>query len=141
MNFEIKIDWTQCIDKNTGHPYYWNIETKEVTWEMPAEYEQFLRNNALNITKESKKNVWVLCQPDTDTASYYFNEITREISWEKPEDYIEPIIEAIKQTNVHTVTMEHAKQSKKSRKQPKAKEKKMKTTKKYPFNESTLDDE
>lgn len=79
-------DWTQCIDANTGHPYYWNIDTKEVTWEIPHEYKQFLDKSAL-LNPNSKKN-WILCFTD-DNTPYYFNESTREILWEKPSDYVE----------------------------------------------------
>lgn len=30
--------WQVCIDDNTGYTYYWNIETNQVTWEIPPEY-------------------------------------------------------------------------------------------------------
>lgn len=79
-------DWTQCTDVSTGHPYYWNIITKEVTWEMPTEYRLFLDEAAKQGAQILKK--WILCYTD-DNAPYYFNEVTREISWEKPEDYAE----------------------------------------------------
>lgn len=81
------IDWTQCTDANSGHPYYWNIVTKEVTWEIPIEYEQFLEQVALTNSPTFRK--WILCYTD-DNAPYYFNEVTREISWEKPDDFVEP---------------------------------------------------
>ncbi|XP_046746596.1 uncharacterized protein LOC124411499 isoform X2 [Diprion similis] len=29
--------WQECFDETTGYPYYWHIETNEVTWEMPSE--------------------------------------------------------------------------------------------------------
>lgn len=79
-------DWTQCTDANSGHPYYWNIVTKEVTWEIPIEYEQFLEQVALTNPPTFRK--WILCYTD-DNAPYYFNEVTREISWEKPDDFTE----------------------------------------------------
>lgn len=81
-------DWTQCIDKNTGHPYYWNIVTKEVTWEIPEDYERFLRQNVIDSSKRSAKNTWILCQGD-DQSEYYFNEFARAISWDKPAGYVE----------------------------------------------------
>lgn len=77
------IDWSQCTDAKTGHPYYWNIVTKEVTWEMPIEYQQFLECSLARNANSQKK--WILCHTD-DSAPYYFNEVTREISWEKPDD-------------------------------------------------------
>lgn len=79
-------DWTQCTDATTGHPYYWNIETKDVTWEMPPEYQRFLEQAAFTNSQSFRK--WILCYTD-DNAPYYFNEITREISWERPDDFIE----------------------------------------------------
>lgn len=80
------LDWTQCIDKNTGHPYFWNISTKEVTWEMPSEYEEFLRRSALS--KQPRQNKWLICYSD-DGTKYFFNETTREISWEQPNEYVD----------------------------------------------------
>ncbi|XP_034252726.1 formin-binding protein 4-like [Thrips palmi] len=29
--------WQECHDKDTGYPYYWNMNTNEVTWEPPPE--------------------------------------------------------------------------------------------------------
>ncbi|XP_018371537.1 PREDICTED: formin-binding protein 4-like isoform X1 [Trachymyrmex cornetzi] len=29
--------WHECYDKFSGYPYYWHIETNEVTWDMPEE--------------------------------------------------------------------------------------------------------
>lgn len=85
--FCFSLDWTQCTDASTGHPYYWNIVTKEVTWEMPNDYKEFLdRAKVLNPKNQIK---WILCYTD-DNTPYYFNEITREISWEKPNGYVEP---------------------------------------------------
>lgn len=81
-------DWTQCIDAKTGHPYYWNILTKEVTWEIPDEYEKFLKHNATKYKNTSSIGKWAVCHTDGE-PSYYFNAITREISWEKPADFIE----------------------------------------------------
>lgn len=80
------LDWTQCTDASSGHPYYWNIVTKDVTWEMPIEYQRFLEQVAMNNPQSFRK--WILCYTD-DNTPYYFNEVTREISWEKPDDFIE----------------------------------------------------
>ncbi|XP_065202431.1 nuclear receptor corepressor 2-like [Planococcus citri] len=30
--------WQACVDENTGYSYYWNVETNQVTWEVPADY-------------------------------------------------------------------------------------------------------
>lgn len=81
----IYLDWTQCTDESTGHPYYWNIVTKEVTWEMPIEYQHFLEYSLAQNANSLKK--WTLCYTD-DGASYYFNAATREISWKEPDPNI-----------------------------------------------------
>lgn len=88
------IDWTQCTDASSGLPYFWNIATKDVTWEMPTEYQHFL-DHAISQNANSLKK-WILCYTD-DNAPYYFNEVTREISWEKPDDFTES-------TNNHRTT-------------------------------------
>lgn len=72
---------------NTGHPYYWNIVTKEVTWEIPNEYKEFLDRAKILHPKDLIK--WILCYTD-DKTPYYFNDLTREISWVKPEGFVEP---------------------------------------------------
>jgi len=34
--------WQQCLDDETQCYYYWNYETNDVTWEIPAEFSQYL---------------------------------------------------------------------------------------------------
>jgi len=34
--------WQHCLDDGTQCYYYWNIETNEVTWEIPPDYSQYL---------------------------------------------------------------------------------------------------
>lgn len=92
------LDWTQCTDASSGHPYYWNIVTKDVTWEMPIEYQTFLEQTMLRNSYSLKK--WILCYTD-DNAPYYFNEITREISWEKPIDFNQTIPQNSNSNNVN----------------------------------------
>ncbi|XP_015433489.1 PREDICTED: formin-binding protein 4-like [Dufourea novaeangliae] len=36
--------WRECIDESSGYPYYWHIETNQVTWEMPEEL-RYMKNN------------------------------------------------------------------------------------------------
>lgn len=51
-------EWQQCYDENTQHCYYWNINTNEVTWEIPAEFTQYLllyREYEEKITKLMKE--------------------------------------------------------------------------------------
>lgn len=57
---------------------------------MPDDYEQFLRQNAIDSNRRNAKNTWILCQGD-DQTEYYFNEYARAISWDRPVDYVEPV--------------------------------------------------
>jgi len=34
--------WQQCLDDETQCYYYWNYDTNEVTWDIPAEFSQYL---------------------------------------------------------------------------------------------------
>jgi hypothetical protein len=34
--------WQECYDSTTGYTYYWNVETNQVTWEMPPEYHAYM---------------------------------------------------------------------------------------------------
>lgn len=40
------LEWQECYDESTGYPYYWNMQTNRVTWEMPEEYKNYISNNA-----------------------------------------------------------------------------------------------
>lgn len=103
-----------------------------MTWEIPAEYEDFLKKNATNIANSS--NTWALCYSDEQTP-YYFNEITREISWVKPDGFIEI-------PNIQTQTNSCDNKSPSDKKTP-IKEKSKKTVKhlkkKYPFDEPEVE--
>lgn len=126
------VDWTQCIDANTGHPYYWNIVTKEVTWEMPKEYEDFLKKNATLIAKSSSK--WSLCYSE-DQTPYYFNEITREISYVKPEGFIESSYNQRQTSSCDNKPISDKKQTIKE----KSKKNDRHLKKKYPFDEPDVE--
>jgi hypothetical protein len=39
---EPKTDWQQLTDEKTNYPYYWNMVTNAVVWDMPAEFSQYL---------------------------------------------------------------------------------------------------
>ncbi|CAD6221281.1 GSCOCG00005126001-RA-CDS, partial [Cotesia congregata] len=43
--------WQECFDESTGYPYYWHIETNEVTWELPKELAS-TRKNSDNIVPQ-----------------------------------------------------------------------------------------
>lgn len=48
------IAWQECFDKRSGYPYYWNVQTNAVTWEVPEEYKQWLtQTKILEIKSET----------------------------------------------------------------------------------------
>ncbi|XP_043506995.1 formin-binding protein 4-like isoform X1 [Frieseomelitta varia] len=52
--------WRECLDESSGYPYYWHIETNEVTWEMPDEL-RYLKNNVKtsSVVKPTQESHWV----------------------------------------------------------------------------------
>lgn len=49
--------WQECFDESTGYPYYWNVETNAVTWEMPPEYKQWVTQANKPIIPELKSEI------------------------------------------------------------------------------------
>lgn len=93
----LKKGWTKCMDENTGHPYYWNTETKDVTWEVPADYQAYLDQNATILRDPRITNMWTMCVSEDNPANvYYVNELTRIVSWNKPIGFVDPETTAIK---------------------------------------------
>jgi len=83
-----KTEWAQCMDVNTGHPYYWNIETKEVTWEKPVQYDDYLKE-LKRVVKKIPNDSWAIGYAEGSETPYYLNVFTREISWQKPLNFKE----------------------------------------------------
>lgn len=48
---EMGCPWQECFDESTGYPYYWNVNTNAVTWEMPPEYKLALSTNSIENTQ------------------------------------------------------------------------------------------
>lgn len=49
-NFKkFSVAWKECFDKQSGFPYYWNLNTDEVTWEMPEELKNKQKKTGLYI--------------------------------------------------------------------------------------------
>lgn len=122
------IDWTQCIDQSTGHPYYWNTLTKDVTWEMPAEYEQFLQQSLQSKnSKHKQENSYTVHYTD-EKVPYYVNEFTRQVSWEKPAGFVEP------KAKVKESKSKKSKDAERNGRRKKSSKKSTKSTKQYPFD-------
>lgn len=127
-------DWTQCFDKITGHPYYWNTISKEVTWEIPTEYQGYLDSQKQSLSDVSKRNAWIICYADDEKATpYYVNEYTREVSWEKPINFVETILELPKVPQNSKATQKEI--------PLKAVNRHLKPVRKYPFKTDDIEDE
>ncbi|GIL89853.1 hypothetical protein Vretimale_19272 [Volvox reticuliferus] len=58
--------WRELVDEETGNPYWFNIETGDSVWDMPADME------------------WTKV-PDEETGQFYFhNRATMESTWDAP---------------------------------------------------------
>uniref|UniRef100_A0A1B0CFG1 WW domain-containing protein n=1 Tax=Lutzomyia longipalpis TaxID=7200 RepID=A0A1B0CFG1_LUTLO len=84
-NNTLYTEWTQCFDRDSGHPYFWNIQTKEVTWEMPQEYSTYLE--WVKSSKFSHEQRWKVYEAEDTKTPYYVDEVTRIVFWEMPEEY------------------------------------------------------
>lgn len=83
----ISLDWTKCYVKNTGHPYYWNTNTRDVTWDIPNEYKIYLKyiEDSGKLKYADNQKYWSECKSDDSNEPYYVNKITRVVSWDVPE--------------------------------------------------------
>lgn len=64
--------WVTEHDRFSGKDYYWNIETREVTWVKPS---------ILLVPR------WVKMYDPESKWHYYVNNDTGENRWDKPDDY------------------------------------------------------
>ncbi|XP_015111908.1 formin-binding protein 4 isoform X2 [Diachasma alloeum] len=46
--------WQECFDDSTGYPYYWNMQTNQVTWEIPKELESMKKGNNQDAPQTSR---------------------------------------------------------------------------------------
>lgn len=46
--------WQHCYDENSGYTYFWNMDTNEVTWECPEEYNNYFHKMDKSSTKNNK---------------------------------------------------------------------------------------
>lgn len=85
-----KTSWTQCFDKKTKHPYYWNIETNSITWTIPEEYSRYLEFVSKHSTKilANGQERWTARQAGEGEPLFYVDEIYRVVSWEMPAEYV-----------------------------------------------------
>lgn len=56
ITFIYILAWKECIDEQTGYPYYWNVNTDEVTWEAPQELQHLTEKSK---TQNKSKSLYV----------------------------------------------------------------------------------
>lgn len=79
--------WTTCEDKATGNPYFWNIETKEVSWDQPEELRKYLayvEQHKDELTRSYGENRFVTHSGLTQGSSFFLDQLLRKVSWEMP---------------------------------------------------------
>ncbi|XP_055704040.1 formin-binding protein 4-like isoform X2 [Phlebotomus papatasi] len=82
----VQTDWTQCYDRETGKPYFFNTSSNQHQWEMPEDYRLYLEWVRRNKFSETEQK-WKVYEAEDSGVPYYVNEVTRIVSWEMPEGY------------------------------------------------------
>lgn len=127
--------WQQCLDEGTQCYYYWHFVTNEVTWEIPAEYSQYLlqykeyeellakyekekveweKRKAQHPTKpKKKKKVDSLvqqketCQQDAKLLSLE-SEVSNSSSKQEPSVSSIPVKSFVKTTNIQNTSTDNS---------------------------------
>lgn len=86
------VAWKECFDKRSGFPYYWNLQTDEVTWEIPEELKnkqnkktslyippKTLPGGSLPVPSESVK-IYKIESESTKTVSVVKTTVEKKIS-------------------------------------------------------------
>lgn len=79
--------WGICEDKVTKSPYYWNLETKEVTWTMPDDlltYLSYVDTHKDALLKWYGDGRWISHSGQANGSTFYLDEMYRKVSWEIP---------------------------------------------------------
>ena len=98
--------WTECYDEESGHPYYFNSETGEYTWDTPASTDlagsqRWLEQEHMSeLTSRGTENrhvrpsgppraagEWEELWDEESQCPYYLNHENGEFHWEKPDNF------------------------------------------------------
>lgn len=81
--------WTTCIDKVSGSPYFWNMDTKEVCWEKPEElvhYLAYVEMHKDELMTSYGHNRFTTHSGLAHGSVLYLDQLYRMVSWEMPVD-------------------------------------------------------
>ena len=95
--------WTSYWDAEQAATYYYNVQTDEVSWDMPLvlqqqeeQQQQWAQTQAgvgggqLTVQSEGGVAEWTEHWDAEAGSYYYFNERTEEAVWEKPAGFVAP---------------------------------------------------
>lgn len=87
--------WQQCYDHNSGYPYYWNTETNEVTWEMPADLKAAIANIAAKQQEQQQQQQQVQIPNQQPQLSAEVTKKVCKYPWQTESDSEDEKIEMI----------------------------------------------
>ncbi|GLJ45547.1 hypothetical protein SUGI_0958810 [Cryptomeria japonica] len=67
------VGWAECVSRSSGTNYYYNVVTKQTTWQKPP----------MLMSKKEYDALWEECT-SRDGQKYYYNKITGESQWNAP---------------------------------------------------------
>ena len=77
--------WNSAIDNNTGGTYYFNIETKETSWEHPGNSLETNEDKKSSKTNDLPEG-WKQYHDEVTGNVFYYNSSKDESSWVHPKD-------------------------------------------------------
>lgn len=108
--------WQECHDKDTGYPYYWNMNTNEVTWAPPPELVAYQATVAAKLAQTQAK-----VKAQAQQAQWAVEQAALGIIPEYPQKKIPTALQSVKKPAKSTPppTLPHqGKQKLKKRKPP-----------------------
>merc|ERR1712060_635208 len=75
---ELPGGWESYIDEKSGRPYYFNVDTREVTWSNPCEADGMIER------EEELPDGWESQIDEASGQPYFWHRDTREVTWISP---------------------------------------------------------